>query len=114
MLAIASEAAGNVGVNAEGAPRVVAYVRERAREAIARGARQAILTSALHRSFRVPLEELRIVAELSGDADAEVIGKRVGKTTRDVEAVIEKLARHGFLVARRWRRSHIGRSSRRV
>jgi hypothetical protein len=78
-------------------PRVDAYVRARARDALARGARTAVLTSALHRSFRVPDAELRVVAELDGRATVAQIVERVGDAAL-VEHVIDRFARYGFLI----------------
>jgi SAM-dependent methyltransferase len=79
-------------------PCVVAYVRMRASEAIARGAHTAVLTSALHRSFRVPREELVVVRELDGKTNVAEIAARVGTDVRSVEKVIERFARYGFLI----------------
>jgi len=80
-------------------PCVVPYVRACARAAIERGARTAVLTSALHRSFRVPLAELRVVSELDGHASLAEIARRSGASPDLVATVIDRFARHGFLVA---------------
>ena len=80
-------------------PCVAPYVRTCARQAALRGARTAVLTSALHRSFRVPLAELRVVSELDGRSSLEEIGQRAGVATDLVASVLDRFARHGFLVA---------------
>lgn len=79
-------------------PRVARHVRLRAQDAAERGARTAVLTSALHRSFRVPLAELRVVRELDGETDAAAIALRAGADRAHVEKVIDRFARHGFLI----------------
>jgi hypothetical protein len=74
-------------------------VRASAREAVRRGVRTAVLTSALHRSFRVPLAELRVVCELDGRSSPAEIAGRAGATPDLVASVLDRFARHGFLVA---------------
>lgn len=96
VLTLATDAAPIGGAGE--APRVDAYVRMRARDALERGARSAVLTSALHRSFRVPDAELRVVAELDGRATVTEIVERVGDAAL-VEKVIERFGRYGFLLA---------------
>ena len=81
------------------APCVVPYVRACARAASERGARTAVLTSALHRSFRVPLAELRVVSELDGRTSLAEIAERSGASPDLVATVLDRFARHGFLVA---------------
>ena len=98
VLTLATEPAPIGGAGA--APRVDTYVRARAREALERGARSAVLTSALHRSFRVPDAELRVVAELDGRATVKEIAGRVGDAAL-VERVVDRFARYGFLLAAR-------------
>jgi SAM-dependent methyltransferase len=80
-------------------PCVAPYVRACARDAARRGARTAVLTSALHRSFRVPLAELRVVSELDGRATLGEIAERAGVAASLVTTVVDRFARHGFLVA---------------
>ena len=79
-------------------PCVAPYVRACARGAASRGARSAVLTSALHRSFRVPLAELRVVSELDGRSSVAEITARAGASSDLVHAVVDRFARHGFLV----------------
>jgi SAM-dependent methyltransferase len=100
VLMLAAEAAPIAGAGAGATPRVVGYVLARAREALARGAKSAVLTSALHRSFRVPAAELRVVAELDGRATVAEIATRVADAAL-VERVIDRFARYGFLLAAR-------------
>ncbi len=95
VLSLATEAARIRG--ASNTPRVDAYVRARAQNALARGTRTAVLTSALHRSFRVPDAELRVVIELDGRATVSQIVERVGDAAL-VERVIDRFARYGFLI----------------
>jgi hypothetical protein len=80
-------------------PCVAPYVRACARDAARRGARTAVLTSALHRTFRVPLAELRVVSELDGRATLGEIAERAGVAASLVTTVVDRFARHGFLVA---------------
>jgi SAM-dependent methyltransferase len=98
VLSLATEAAPIRGLG--DAPCVDAYVRARAREALERGARTAVLTSALHRSFRVPDAELRVVAALDGLATVAELTELLGDRAM-VEKVIDRFARYGFLVDRR-------------
>lgn len=95
VLLLATEAASIRG--ASDTPRADAYVRARARDALARGARTAVLTSALHRSFRVPDAELNVVTELDGRATVAQIVERVGDAAL-VARVIDRFARYGFLI----------------
>jgi SAM-dependent methyltransferase len=122
VLLLASEAAPIRG--ASDTPRVDAYVRARARDALERGARTAVLTSALHRSFRVPDTELRVVVELDGRTTVAEIAARIGEagrfdapdpgsgtasndapdpglgtaSNRLVAKVVDRFARYGFLI----------------
>jgi SAM-dependent methyltransferase len=102
ILSLVTEAPVIRGASAK--PRVAPHVRRRAREAVARGAETAVLTSALHRSFRVPRSELVVVGELDGETDAAEIAARAasgghGRLERaQVEKVIERFARHAFLL----------------
>jgi SAM-dependent methyltransferase len=96
VLLLATEAATIRG--ASDTPRADAHVRARARDALARGARTAVLTSALHRSYRVPDAELRVVVELDGRATVAEIVERVGDAAL-VERAIDRFARYGFLIA---------------
>jgi SAM-dependent methyltransferase len=95
VLLLATEAASIRG--ASDTPHADAYVRARARHALARAARTAVLTSALHRSFHVPDAELRVVIELDGRATVAQIVERVGDAAL-VERVIDRFARYGFLI----------------
>jgi SAM-dependent methyltransferase len=96
-LSLATEPAPIVGVT--DAPRVDAYVRARAREALDRGARTAVVTSALHRSYRVSAAELEVIALLDGKrTTAEIVAQVRGGRAVQVEAVIERFARYGFLI----------------
>ena len=79
-------------------PRVAPHVRLRAREAVERGSASAVLTSALHRSFRVPRAELVVVRELDGETDVATVAERAGIERAQAEKIIERFARHGFLV----------------
>lgn len=97
VLALATEAAPIRGLS--DAPCVDAYVRARAREALDRGARSAVLTSALHRSFRVPDAELRVIAELDGHATMTEVAGRVGDAAL-VDKVVDRFARYAFLLER--------------
>jgi SAM-dependent methyltransferase len=99
-LMLAAEAAPIVGAGPGSMPRVDGYVLMRAREALARGAPSAVLTSALHRSFRVPAGELRVIAELDGRATVAEIAARVSDAAL-VEKVVGRFARYGFLLATR-------------
>ena len=104
---------------ASGWPCVAPHVRLRARAAVQRGAKTAVLTSALHRSFRVPFAELIVVQELDGATDLGQLRERVGRSLHAappelvgmtlargeagaeaelVEKVIDRFARYGFLV----------------
>jgi hypothetical protein len=96
VLSLATEPAPVRGVSRT--PHVAPHVRLRAREAIERGARTAVLTSAMHRSFRVPREELAIVRELDGETTVGAIAERAGVEAAAVEKVLDRFARHGFLV----------------
>jgi SAM-dependent methyltransferase len=95
VLSIASEPAHIRGVSTT--PRVAPHVRLRARAAVQRGAKSAVLTSALHRSFRVPREELEVVQELDGATEVAELRDRVGGAGV-VDKVLDRLARYGFLV----------------
>lgn len=97
LLSLATEPAPIRGPSAT--PRVSPHVRLRARQAAERGAKTAVLTSALHRSFRVPLAELVVVRELDGVTDLEVVATRAGTPRAEVEKVVERFARYGFLLA---------------
>jgi len=100
-------------------PRVAPHVRARAASAAGSRAASAVLTNALHRSFRVPWSELvvvslldgahtqdEIVVQLRGRSEgvaASLAGPLVaGASDRDVErfvaTVIDRLRRHAFLV----------------
>jgi SAM-dependent methyltransferase len=96
VLSLATEAAPIRGLG-DTPPCVDAYVRARAREALERGARTAVLTSALHKSFRVPDAELRVVAALDGLATVAELTERIGDRAM-VDKVIDRFARYGFLV----------------
>jgi hypothetical protein len=119
VLSLASEPVGIVGPSAR--PYVARYVRVRAREAIERGAATAVLTSALHRSFRVPYAELLVVRELDGIAEVAVVRERVADAiaaapadrvpaplarggaaaiAEHVDTVLDRFGRHGFLLDR--------------
>jgi len=100
-------------------PRVTAHVRQRARIASAAQAPSAVLTSALHRSFRVPWAELVVIRELDGETDerelrarvrraiaggsAELAGRALARgderaVADHVEAVLDRFERYGFFV----------------
>ena len=95
VLSLATEAAPIVGVTDR--PRVDAYVRARARGALDRGARTAVVTSALHRSYRVTAAELEVIALLDGQRTTAEIVTELGGRAAHVETVIERFARYGFL-----------------
>ena len=83
-------------------PCVARHVRLGAQAAVQRRANSAVLTSALHRSFRVPREELLVVRELDGATDVAEIRARVsregGVDARVVDKVLDRFARYGCLV----------------
>lgn len=99
-------------------PRVAEHVRARADAATLCRAPAAVLTNALHRSFRVPWAELAIVRLLDGAHTRDEIaaaartavqglpstlaGPLAGSSEREVErfvaTVIDRLRRHLFLV----------------
>ncbi|MBS2013982.1 MAG: methyltransferase domain-containing protein [Deltaproteobacteria bacterium] len=104
-------------------PPVSAHVRARASEAVMRGAPSAVVTSALHRSFRVPWDELVIVRELDGTTTVAELEARLDAALRSAPAaripasvatatdrarvvrehllrVLSRFARHGFFVER--------------
>ncbi|MBX3189732.1 MAG: class I SAM-dependent methyltransferase [Labilithrix sp.] len=87
ILSIATEPAPIAGAGEK--PRVAPHVRARAASAVARGAESAVLTSALHRSFRVPRGELAVIAALDG---------ATSPSPRDA-GVVDRFARHGFFLA---------------
>jgi SAM-dependent methyltransferase len=72
--------------SATDAPRVADYVRARAERAVAAGAKSAVLTNAIHRSFRVPRSELEIIRTFDG------------RTPCSAEELVDRLRRHLFLV----------------
>ena len=117
LLTLASEPAPIAGRSPS--PRVTAHVRQRARVAAAAQAPSAVLTSALHRSFRVPWAELVVIRELDGETDerelrarvrraiaggsAELAGRHLASgderaIAEHVEAVLDRFARYGFFV----------------
>lgn len=100
-------------------PRVTLHVRQRARAATAARAPTAVLTSALHRSFRVPWTELVVIRELDGDTDERELCARVRRAiaggsaqlaggalargderaiAEHVERVLDRFGRYGFFV----------------
>ena len=101
-LLLATEPAPIRGVSTT--PCVAPHVRLRARGAVARRAESAVLTSALHRSFRVPRRELAVVQELDGTKDLAEIAARAGQSLDAppdepfVTTVLDRFARHGFLI----------------
>jgi SAM-dependent methyltransferase len=106
MLTIATEPAPIRGASEK--PCVSRHVRLHARAAVERGAKQAVLTSALHRSFRVAFEELIVVRELDGQTELSQIVERAscawsGANEAHVTKVLDRFARHAFLVDERSR-----------
>lgn len=118
-IALVTERASEGG----GLPAVSPHVRARASEAVARGAASAVVTSALHRSFRVPWDELVIVRDLDGTTTLAELEVRLDATLRSAPAaripasvttatdraravrehllrVLSRFARHGFFVER--------------
>jgi hypothetical protein len=103
-------------------PGVAEHVRVRAAAAVARHAPTAVLTSALHRSFRVPWAELAVVALLDGRHTITELASEVSRATaragaslagplaaasppdaeRFVSSVIDRFTRHLFLVPGAW------------
>ncbi len=99
-------------------PQVAEHVRIRAAVAVQARAPSAILTSALHRSYRVPWSELVVVAQLDGahtsaeiaeavkreasGVPSSIAGPLAGATDREVDrvvaTVIDRIRRHLFLV----------------
>jgi SAM-dependent methyltransferase len=117
VLSLASEPAA-VGAPSD-TPRVARYVRVRAREATERRAATAVLTSALHRSFRVPFAELLVVRELDGATALAAVRERVAEAVaaappervpaplargsaaaiaEHVDTVLDRFGRYGFLL----------------
>lgn len=84
---------------AEPLPPVSSHVRTKAALAVDRSAASAVVTSALHRSFRVPLVELEVIRHLDGTLTEAALVARVGDATR-VATVLDRLSRHGFFVER--------------
>jgi len=76
-------------------PRVAAHVLRRAREATAA---RAVLTSALHRSFAVPRDELALLRQLDGASTAPEIAARAGVDAERGRVVLDRFLRHAFLV----------------
>lgn len=69
--------------------RVAKHVRVRASNACARGAPSAVLTSAIHRSFRVPWSSLAVIAELDGSSsEASVLTARARARAKEVSATL--------------------------
>ncbi|HSO34939.1 MAG TPA: class I SAM-dependent methyltransferase [Labilithrix sp.] len=118
LLTLASEPPAIAGRSPS--PSVTAHVRYRAGVAAAAQAPSTVLTSALHRSFRVPWAELVVIRELDGATDehelrarvrsalaggpAELTGRQLAgagerAVAEHVEAVLDRFARYGFLVA---------------
>jgi len=119
-LAVATEPAPIAPASAT--PRVGAHVRRQADDAVRAGVTSAVLTSAMHASFRVPFAELAIVRELDGATEVNVVCERASATfatARDehvpfaiaraagdaarrkaveqhATATIDRFARHGF------------------
>lgn len=99
-------------------PRVAGHVRARAAAAVARGAATTSLTSAIHRSYHVPLPELLVVRELDGTQDVPSILAKVRASLASappgsvpdllrssdhaaaelVNATLDRMARHVFLL----------------
>ena len=100
-------------------PRVTLHVRQRARAASVAQAPTAVLTSALHRSFRVRWTELVVIRELDGETDEPELRARVRRAiaggsaelaggalargderavAEHVEAVLDRFGRYGFFV----------------
>ena len=80
-------------------PAVSSHVRARATLAVERGAASAVVTSALHRSFRVPRAELEVIRHLDGTVTEPALVERSGDAAR-VATVLDRFARHGFFVER--------------
>lgn len=78
-------------------PPVSSHVRTKAALAVDRGAASEVVTSALHRSFRVPRAELEVIRLLDGTLTEAALVARVGDATR-VATVLDRLSRHGFFV----------------
>lgn len=69
--------------------RVAKHVRVRASNACARGAPSAVLTNAIHRSFRVPWSSLAVIAELDGSSsDVSVLTARARARAKEVSATL--------------------------
>lgn len=102
-------------------PRVSPHVRAHAARAVERRAPSAVLTSALHASFRVPWAELVVIRDLDGVATEGAVVERVlaelraapsslvppalGKAqdpkraiAEHIATVVERFGRHGFFV----------------
>lgn len=125
VVTLASEPASIAGPSTR--PLVSRHVRARASGAVARGAESAVVTSALHRSFRVPWAELVVVRELDGTADLATLRARAirafsgapralvpfavanasdasaleAAVAAHVDAVVDRFARHAFLLEER-------------
>jgi hypothetical protein len=103
------------------APLVTPHVRLRARAASAAHAPSAVLTNALHRSFRVPWRELVVIRELDGETDERELRARVRRAiaggsaelaghalagaderaiAEHVTIVLDRFERHAFFVDR--------------
>lgn len=128
LVTLATEPAPIVGLGGaptgSAGPRVSRHVRARAADAARRGAASAVLTSALHRSFRVPWAELVVVRELDGTTDVATLRERAGRAfagaprervpyavasagsaparaaavAAHVDATLDRFARHAFFV----------------
>ncbi|MDF2695682.1 MAG: Methyltransferase type 12 [Labilithrix sp.] len=88
-------------------PRVAPYVRLASRTAVARGAASAVLTNAIHRSFRAPRAELEVVHLMDGERTRAQIASEVIAAARTppehdvqrfVDVVVDRFARHLFVL----------------
>ena len=117
VLTLATEAPA-FGTDTTERPRVAAHVRIHAQRAASRHAPSAVLTNALHRSFRVPWSELAVVGLLDGartppevardlqsavgGIPSSLAGSLAGATDEEVgrfvATVLDRFRRHAFLV----------------
>lgn len=114
---LVTERPPHVATRASKRPRVAEHVRTRAESAVTRGAASAVVTSAIHRSFRVPWSELAVVRLLDGRRTVAEIAVDAAKAAegvppalagplhdsardgeRFVTTVIDRFARHLFLL----------------
>jgi SAM-dependent methyltransferase len=79
-------------------PRVADHVRRRAAIAYEKSAPSAVITNALHRSFRVPREELAVVRMFDGKNRIAEIAKDREVDERFVTTIVDRYMRHLFLV----------------